>query len=154
MLKRKSVLFISFLFCIFLIFVVILSTITYTGTVTIHGKTYSVEIADTKHLQDKGLSGHDPLKDNQGMLFVFKTPDTYGFWMKDMGFPLDIVWIDENFKIVHLESSVTPDTYNKNPPKIFFPAKPALYVLEISENEISTLGIKVGDEVKITKKWL
>jgi uncharacterized membrane protein (UPF0127 family) len=109
-----------------------------------------MEVADTNQLKEKGLSGHAPLAKNQGMLFVFKTPDAYGFWMKDMLFPLDIIWLGEDYRVVHVEHAVSPDTY----PKIFTPTSPALYVLEISAGQADLLGIKIGDSVQIVKKWL
>ena len=111
------------------------------------GKEFSVEIADTDFLRERGLSGHRPLLDNQGMLFIFPKSDFYGFWMKDMLFPIDIIWIDENFKINHIEMSLTPDTY----PKVFHPESKSLYVLEISSGQSKSLDLKVGDSVKLLK---
>lgn len=76
----------------------------------------------------KGLSGKKSLGENQGMLFVFEKPDRYGFWMKEMNFPIDIIWIDENYKIIEITKNLKPDSY----PKIFRPKKPAQFVLEIN----------------------
>ncbi|HEY4508905.1 MAG TPA: DUF192 domain-containing protein [Candidatus Paceibacterota bacterium] len=112
------------------------------------GKTFSIEVARTNSERAKGLSGHLPLLDDQGMLFVFPKPDKYGFWMKDMNFSIDIIWIDANFKIVHIENSLPPETY----PKVFYPETPALYVLEVSNGEVEKLSLKVGDAVKFLKK--
>lgn len=74
----------------------------------------------------KGLSGKKSLEENQGMLFVFEKPDRYGFWMKEMNFPIDIIWIDKNYKIIEITKNIKPDSY----PKIFRPKKPAKFVLE------------------------
>ena len=111
------------------------------------GKTFSMEIADTDLLREHGLSGHKPLSDRQGMIFIFNKPDLYGFWMKDMLFPLDIIWLDENFKINHIEKSVLPETY----PKVFYPEEKSLYVLEVSAGSMDSLGVKVGDYVRYVK---
>jgi uncharacterized membrane protein (UPF0127 family) len=118
------------------------------GTVSMKGKTFSVEISDTEKLRTLGLSGHVPLKDDEGMLFIFPKPDKYGFWMKDMQFPIDIIWIDENFMIISIEKSVLPTSY----PKVFYPTKLAPYVLELSEGEAQKLDLKPGENVKFTKK--
>ncbi|MBA3732948.1 DUF192 domain-containing protein [Patescibacteria group bacterium] len=112
--------------------------------VVLANKTFETEVADTVDLQEKGLSGHVPLLDNQGMLFVFKKADTYGFWMKDMTFPIDILWVSEGKKIVHIERSLTPDSF----PKVFYPTGPSLYVFEISAGQSDLLNLKIGDSVK------
>jgi uncharacterized membrane protein (UPF0127 family) len=62
------------------------------------------------------------------MLFTFDYPDMYAFWMKDMEFPIDIIWLDDSFKIVHVESGVSPQSY----PKIFRPTKESSFVLEVN----------------------
>ena len=85
-------------------------------------KAFSVEIADTNTSRAHGLSGHAPLSDNTGMFFVFPTDGNYGFWMKDMTFSLDIIWIDSNFKITHIENSLAPETF----PKVFYPESDTL----------------------------
>lgn len=116
--------------------------------VVVGGKTFSVEIARTAMDQERGLSLHVPLLDNQGMLFVFESEGMYGFWMKDMLFPLDIIWVDSNLQIVHIEKNLSPDTY----PKIFYPGAKSLYVLEIPAGQADILQIKTGDTVKFIKK--
>ena len=115
--------------------------------VIVGGKTFFVELAKTEVEQNRGLSLHVPLLDNRGMLFVFQKPDLYGFWMKDMLFPLDIIWIDGELRIIHIEKSILPDTY----PKTFYPESKSLYVLEISAGQSDILNIKTGDTVKFVK---
>ncbi len=115
--------------------------------VVLGGKTFAVDVADTPVLQERGLSGHAPLADNAGMLFVFGAPDKYGFWMKEMNFPLDIIWISSDYHIVFMEKNLAPRTY----PTIYYPASPAQYVLEISAGQTDTLNIKIGDAVNFTK---
>ena len=56
----------------------------------------------------KGLSVKNQLKENEGMLFVFEEPARYSFWMKDMKFPIGIMWLDSNGKIVHIEENLEP----------------------------------------------
>jgi hypothetical protein len=116
--------------------------------VVVGGKNFSVEVARTEMERARGLSLHVPLLDDQGMLFIFEKEGFYGFWMKDMSFSIDILWIDPNFKVKHIEKNISPDTY----PKIFTPETENLYVLEISAGQADFLNIKIGDSVKFVKK--
>ncbi len=116
--------------------------------VILGGKVFRMDIADSYAVQERGLSGHKPLLDDQGMIFIFPRSDIYYFWMKGMLYPLDIIWVDQNFKIIHIEKSLSSDTY----PKTFGPSSPSLYVLEISAGESLKLGLKIGDSVEFVEK--
>lgn len=91
-----------------------------------------------------GLSGRDSLLPNQGMLFFFNSIGDHLIWMKDMKFSIDIVWIDENYEIVHVEKNISPETY----PEVFGPDAPSLYVLELPAGFSDTHGVTVGDKVE------
>ncbi len=86
----------------------------------------SFEIATTTTAKELGLSGRAVVPDNYAMVFVFHKDGMYGFWMKDMLVPIDIVWLSDNGTIIGIENSVQPDTY----PHIFYPPEPVRYVLE------------------------
>lgn len=116
--------------------------------VVLGGKTFVMDIADTPVVQEQGLSGRKSLPDDGGMIFVFAQPDNYGFWMKDMNFPLDIVWLSPDLKIVHVEKSLATSTY----PTIFYPNALSSYVLEISAGQSDKLNIKIGDTVELHEK--
>lgn len=116
--------------------------------VIIGEKTFFVEVARTKMELERGLSLHIPLLDNQGMLFVFPKEDIHRFWMKDMTFSIDIVWIDSKLKIVGIEKNISPDTY----PKTFSPETKSRYVLEIPAGQADFLSLKVGQSVEFIKK--
>lgn len=105
--------------------------------------TFKVEIVDTQDKRTLGLSGRESLPDDSGMLFVFENSYFHGFWMKDMNFPIDIIWLDENLKVVHIEKNVQPESF----PEVYLPDKPALYVLEINAGEAEKNSIKVGSEI-------
>ena len=79
-------------------------------TVKLGNVTLTVEIADTPDTMEKGLMFHAPLSLNQGMLFVFNPPQTATMWMKNMQFPIDIIWFDGNGNILHIEKSLPPCT--------------------------------------------
>lgn len=113
--------------------------------VTIGGKIFDAYVSDTEKLRENGLSGFAGLKNNEVMLFVFPDADIYGFWMKDMLFPIDILWIDDNFTVISTKKNIAPDTF----PKIFFPKKPGKYVVEFTAGVLDTLGVINGDKVSI-----
>ena len=100
------------------------------GTITgsVDGRTYAFEVRRTPEERAQGLSGRSGLADNEGMLFIFDYDARHGFWMKDMLFALDIIWLDADMNVVHAETDVSPDTY----PRSFVPTVPARYVLEIN----------------------
>jgi len=74
------------------------------------------------------------------MLFVFDTPAKYGFWMKDMNFDLDMVWIDANNKVLAITKSISKDSY----PQVFNPPSAVKYVLEVPSGFSDRAGLKVG----------
>ena len=108
----------------------------------------SVRVADTENLRKRGLSGVKELPVKQGMLFVFDTTERHGIWMEGMIMSIDIIWIDESFRVVGIEHSVSPETY----PKIFKPPVPVRYVIETSATYTDTFGVRVGDEADV-HKW-
>ncbi|MEK7464006.1 MAG: DUF192 domain-containing protein [Patescibacteria group bacterium] len=89
-------------------------------------KKIELTVVATSESRTRGLGGTDSLPADSAMLFVFDDPDKYGIWMKDMKFPIDIFWLDDKGKIVHVEKDVSPDSY----PKVFFPPEKTLYILE------------------------
>ena len=104
-----------------------------------------LEIADTDTLRTQGLSGHQPLASNEGMLFMFPTEGQYAFWMKDMNFPIDIVWLDSDYRIVDVKNYATPDSY----PKMFMPSESARFVLELSAGFFENHHLKKGDRLEV-----
>lgn len=117
--------------------------------VIIDNHTYSVELATTAAQQQQGLSGRTSLPQNQGMLFIFQTANRYPFWMKDMKFPLDMIFMN-NGKIVAIFNNVpVPKGTNPNLPT-YTPASPANQVLEINAGQAKKYKFKNGDTVKET----
>lgn len=114
--------------------------------VSVNGHNYLAQIAKTDQERERGLSDRESLGAGQGMLFVFDKPDAYGFWMKDMKFPLDIIWINGN-TVVDIKSNLPPEGHS--PALIYKPQAPADYVLEINQGEVEKNGFKIGDKVEI-----
>lgn len=105
--------------------------------VEIEGKIIQAEVADDASEKATGLGGRDCIGHNQGMLFMFDKPGQYGFWMKDMEFPIDIIWIDVNHHVVKVQANVEEDTY----PTVFTNDQPAQYVLELPAGRADELGV-------------
>jgi uncharacterized protein len=100
-------------------------------SVTIGTTTIAVEVADTPDLREQGLSGRSSLAAGSGMLFVFDSPGNYGFWMKNMLFNLDMLFIDSSGTVVTVDQNLSPESYRQSPPQVFYPRLPASYVLEV-----------------------
>lgn len=115
------------------------------NTIFINDHAIQVSIADDQEERRQGLSGVPKLGRNEGKLFVFDTSDYYGFWMKEMLFPIDILWIDEDFKIVHMEENVVPSSY----PASYNSPIPARFVLEVNAFFVDNYKIQIGDKVTI-----
>lgn len=108
--------------------------------VSINGQKIGVIVADTPKERARGLSGREQLSDREGMLFEFSRPDEYCFWMKDMKFPIDIIWLGSNKQVVDIKSNVSPDTY----PQTFCPNEPAQYVIEVGAGRANEWQISNG----------
>lgn len=102
---------------------------------------FTVEVAATMAERNRGLSGRASLDGGTGMLFVFPKPDLHGFWMKDMHFPIDLVWIGPDRTVLGL-SHLAP--CERDPCPIYSPPSPVAYVLEV--NSGSFIG-KTGDSM-------
>ena len=103
----------------------------------------NVEIADTPALRSQGLSGREDIGDYQGMLFVFNENGSYSFWMKDMNFPLDLIYIDETYYIVDIIENKKPCTQQEC--KSFVPSVPFKYVLEVKGEFCDINRIDIGN---------
>ncbi|OHA85158.1 MAG: hypothetical protein A2408_03460 [Candidatus Yonathbacteria bacterium RIFOXYC1_FULL_52_10] len=109
----------------------------------IRGVPIEIEIVDTLSTREQGLSGRTTLGEREGMLFVFETAEVYRFWMKDMMFPLDIIWIGEDWRVVDITHNALPTSY----PATFAPQTPARYVLEVPAGTAKRESFAIGDEV-------
>ena len=120
--------------------------------VQIGATTIAVEVADTEGLREQGLSGRASLAEGSGMLFVFDMPQTPGFWMKDMNFSLDMLFVDASGKIVTIDQNLSPATYNAQNPQasqVFRPSSPVRYVLEVPAGFAAQRGIAVGQVMQL-----
>jgi uncharacterized protein len=102
-------------------------------------------VADSIPERIKGLSNTPYLPEGVVKLFAFGAEGEHGIWMKDMNYPLDIIWVAKNGVIVHIEERVSPETY----PESFSSPKPAWYVIEANAGFVASSSLAVGDEVVV-----
>lgn len=105
----------------------------------------NVSIADTPEERRFGLSGVPFLPEQAGKLFIFDQEGEYGIWMKDMAFPLDVIWINNLQEIVHIERNMRPDSF----PVVYTSPTKARFVLEVNAFFVDTFNIHTGDRVSI-----
>lgn len=121
------------------------------GTIMIDDVPLEVQIADTEPRRVRGLMFQDQLPYDQGMIFVFDKPGLYSLWMLNMQFSLDMMWFDEDGKIVHIEKDVPPC---KTPLEIatcqsIIPEGQAVYVLEVTSGFIEQNNVTKDSILRI-----
>lgn len=136
-----------FLAILFLVIILSRDTSTTKTKVTINNKTFNVFIAKSDIEKQVGLSSKNKISENQGMLFLFDKPAYYSFWMKEMKFPIDIIYIENN-KVVTIISSVKPSSNSTNL-SIYTPKKKADMVLEINAGLSEKYNIHEGTTINI-----
>jgi uncharacterized membrane protein (UPF0127 family) len=105
-----------------------------------------VEIVRSASDQSRGLSNRPGLSSGSGMLFVFDKAQIRSFWMKDMLFPLDFVWI-KNFRIVQIDENILPPENKYDQPVIITSREPVDWVLELNAGFVAGNSLKIGDRV-------
>lgn len=102
-----------------------------------------VLIADNEERRSKGLSYRESLGKDQAMLFVFGEPGKHGMWMKSMKFPIDIIWLDNNLRVIHVVKDASPQSF----PEVFEPKDDASFVLEVNAGFIDKHDIVTDSEL-------
>lgn len=118
------------------------------NTATIGDQKISLIVADTQEEREQGLSGKESLGENEGMLFSFDRPGYYGFWMRDMQFPIDIVFLDGEEVVTVYENVPVPSEGEAL--SVYKPEAPADRVLELNANKVSELEIQKGDTISLS----
>ena len=103
------------------------------------------EVADTLMQRTRGLMFRKALSEGEGMLFVFGKEDYHGFWMMNMSFPIDIIWISKEKKVVDILKNAQPCKLSCLTHK---PKEKALYVLEVNANFTEKHSIKIGSTLE------
>lgn len=120
------------------------------SSIEIKGHVLNIELARTDAEMSKGLSARRTLAEDDGMLFIFKQKLYPSFWMHDMNFPLDFIWIDEETIVDITKDVPNPEKGTKDTQlKLYSPTHPVNYVLEVNAGYCTKMGIEIGDIVKM-----
>ncbi|HWL39132.1 MAG TPA: DUF192 domain-containing protein [Gemmatimonadaceae bacterium] len=113
------------------------------------GEWVTADVADTDEARARGLMFRAALAEHEGMLFTFAVPRRYGFWMKRVRMPLDIVWLDERRRIVWIVESAPP--CEADPCPMYLPGAKASFVVELAGGYVARHGVALGDTVTISQ---
>ncbi|OZA94136.1 MAG: hypothetical protein B7X57_02600 [Erythrobacter sp. 34-65-8] len=104
---------------------------------------FRVEVAETVPQQQRGLMFRTELGPDEGMIFPYRTPQLLGFWMKNTPLPLDIIFLDEDRRIINIAARTTPYSLDS-----VYSERPGIAVLELIGGRAEELGIRAGDKVE------
>lgn len=110
-------------------------------TVVVDGNRIYAELVTSKEKMGQGLGGRESICESCGMLFRFNKPGRHAFWMKDMRFPLDILWIS-NGKIAYIRKNVPASS-----DQVMMPPMDADQVLEVNAGSVDRMGLREGDDI-------
>jgi uncharacterized membrane protein (UPF0127 family) len=120
----------------------------YTLKVRGSGRTLEVECAVSESVRALGLSGRPSLPAGRGMFFIFPTVSRQTMWMPDMNFPLDIVWLNENMEVIHINYGAQPcETRDRCP--LLSSEGYVKYAIELAAGQAEGLGIRVGAQLAV-----
>jgi len=112
---------------------------------------FKTRVARTPDEREQGLSNTAKLRDDQALLFVFGTDEKWSIWMRDMNYPIDIVWLDKDKKVVHIVKNAPPESY---PDESFVSKENARYVVELLAGTADKKAIKIGGKASFDENNL
>jgi hypothetical protein len=107
----------------------------------------NAEVVDREDTRILGLSGKSALKEGEGMWFDFISDGYHGIWMKEMNFPIDILWFDKHLRVIHMKENAAPESY----PETYAPSSPDRFVLEVPAGFVKKYTISLGESVTVNK---
>jgi uncharacterized membrane protein (UPF0127 family) len=113
------------------------------------GKVLQVELMVKEEDRQMGVMFRPSLPEDRGLLFAFDEPDFHGFWMKNCRFPIDMVWLDAEGRVVHVAESVPP--CRKDPCPIYAPMRKASYVLEVNAGQARREKAVIGSTLSFKR---
>lgn len=108
---------------------------------------FAVEIAATSAEREKGLMERQSLDADKGMLFIYDKPGYYSFWMKNTLIPLDMVWLDQDRRVVFINENAQPCKDERCP--VVTPVIESQYVFEAGAGTVKKIGLRYGDKAKL-----
>jgi len=114
--------------------------------VVLKGERFTVELAETREKQTLGLMFRDELPDGHGMLFLFPVEAMRSFWMKNTRIPLDIMYFDDELRLINVQTARPCRTRNC---PVYPSTAPAKYVLELNAGKADALGVQPGDRLEL-----
>ncbi|HET6746846.1 MAG TPA: DUF192 domain-containing protein [Candidatus Saccharimonadales bacterium] len=110
-------------------------------TIRLGDGVFLAQVAKTQETREKGLSNTPGLRPEEAMLFVYGSDDKWPIWMKDMNYPIDIIWLDKDKKVVYIVKNAPPESY---PYENFTPKQEARYVVEVAAGTVGSKSISIG----------
>ena len=117
-------------------------------SVELKGKRYTVELADTPELRERGLMFRRDMPAEAGMLFIHDSEEPLAYWMKNTYIPLDILYFDSKLRLISAQLGVPPCGDQPRCPT-FASAGPAQYVLELNAGQATALDLKPGEPLRL-----
>lgn len=119
------------------------------ATIELSGKTLTVLVAKTPAHQYRGLGRRETLAPYDGMLFLFATPQPAGIVMRDMRFPLDVVWLERGVVVDMAKNLPLEPGVPESSLRVYYPRQPVNIILELPAGWIDENGLKIGDRMRI-----
>ena len=120
-------------------------------SVELKGHRFDIEVATDEAARQRGLMFRDSMADDHGMLFVFGDPAMRTFWMKNTRIPLDILYFDQNYKLVSAALRTPPCHSAGDNCPVYPSSGAAQYVLELNAGIAEKLGVKPGDTLSVQR---
>lgn len=117
-------------------------------SISINGSKILLALASTDEQRIRGLSGLEKLNENEGMLFLFDRPSKQGFWMNEMKFPIDILWLNSDSTVVHIEKNLQPCIIFMTC-HVYTPQVDSQYVLELRSGFANNHSIQNGSRINL-----
>ena len=114
------------------------------------GSAFTLEIAESEAARARGYMERAQVGPKEGMLFVFQESGWHSFWMKNCRVPLDILWLDGSFRVVHVAAAQPPCPADGPCPSIV-PMRPASYALEFASGTARAHGLRPGSRVDVLR---
>lgn len=151
--RRMGIMAIAIIIILVLVFALVYRPGGYEAEVIFHSAAgdvkFNCEVADTNSERSAGLMNRESLDADAGMLFMFDSSDYLTFWMKNTLIPLDIIFIDEEMKVINVEEANPEPGVPDSDLTVYRSDRPARWVVEINQGICLASGIGPGTDVTV-----